>query len=282
MARKTAIPRRLPKPVAPDSAEREYYRLLRRYVERYIVLMKAGLEQVVPKLREQMVVAPRMDGKSLSVRRYDANAEKSIRALLESVGKKLATEFPDSTLTRWAESMVGHVNRIGKSNIAKLGEAVSLDVEPLLHDNDLSPYFRTVVENNVGLIKSIPQSRMVAFKNRLIQAMIRDASQDEIRKIIQENFDATRSQARLIARDQTNKLNAKVHEYRQRQLGGKRYRWRGSQDARERPDHRRLEGQVFYWSKPPITNRSTGARNNPGEDIQCRCWAEMIMEDVLQ
>lgn len=279
MSRRTPVPRRLPVPTSAASAEREYFRLLRPYVDRYIALMQEGLDRLLPTLRATVVRAP--DGRTDAQPRMDSNVERGLRALLASVGKQLATEYPDTTLARWAWVMVGNVNRNAKKNMERVAEKIGLAAEPLMRDNELSPFFRSVVEENVGLIKSIPASRLVAFKNQLVSAISRDATQADIRKMIQANFSATRNSARVIARDQTNKLNSSVDKYRQQQLGGTRYRWRGSKDGRERPDHLRLEGQVFLWSKPPITNRATGERNNPGQDIQCRCWAEMVLEDVV-
>jgi uncharacterized protein with gpF-like domain len=34
-----------------------------------------------------------------------------------------------------------------------------------------------------------------------------------------------------------------------------------------------LNGMKFSWTEPPITNKQTGARNNPGCDFGCRCLA---------
>jgi hypothetical protein len=46
-----------------------------------------------------------------------------------------------------------------------------------------------------------------------------------------------------------------------------RYIWRTEQDARVRPSHAANNGKIFSMDNPP----STG---NPGEDYNCRCWAE--------
>ena len=54
--------------------------------------------------------------------------------------------------------------------------------------------------------------------------------------------------------------------------GVTQFTWSSSHDRRVRPDHAALDGQIFDYDHPPITNRATGARNLPGQDYgPCRC-----------
>jgi len=277
----TRKPKILPKPVAPNSAERDYLRYINKYVKLYIDLMRTGLEEIIPDLKETA-------GKEMPQVRMDANVESRVRKLFDKIQAQLDDSFSDAMLRRWAKNMVGNVNRNSKKNTTraikagykKTGEVPNF--EPLMQDGKLSPYFENVVDENVGLIRSIPLHRLEPFKNQLVAVITKDRSYSEIKKIIIKHFGATRARAALIARDQVGKLNGQLNKYRQQQLGAKRYIWRSSADARERKDHRRLNNTVQLWSRPPIVNRSTGERGHPADDYQCRCWAEMVLEDILE
>ncbi len=48
-----------------------------------------------------------------------------------------------------------------------------------------------------------------------------------------------------------------------------RYIWRTVGDERVRDGHAGREGQVFLWNNPP-------EGGHPGEDYNCRCWAELV------
>ena len=279
MKRKTIIPKRLPRIHPPDAQEREYMRLILIYQREYERQVREGLKELIPTLKE---VAGQELPHTDSVDHFDVNIPRALGVMFELIGKRMKHQFPDDLLTRWAKHMIGNTNTNAKKNVKKVAEVVDINVEPLLRDDHLNPYFQNVVDENVALIRSIPENSMASFKNALTNAITQDLHNSTISEIIQKNFGTTRAKARLIARDQVGKLNGKLTQYRQEQLGGKRYVWRTSEDERVRKDHERLDGKTFFWDKPPVINRSTGARGNPGQDIQCRCHAEMVLEDVVQ
>lgn len=281
--RRRPIPKRLPRPSPPDAAEREYYRNVRRYAEAFIGKMRVDLKDLVPDLRDEIQEAQPVIARADSAQRMDAGGiEKSLRVLFDKITRDLKADFPDELLERWAWAMVDQVNKLGKKNIQKVAKRIEADVGPLLRDGQMTPFFRQVVGQNVGLIRSLSEDALPTLKNKLVAMIAADAKSDTIADAIQAYFGVTRTKAKGLARDQVSKLNGKVNEFRQKSLGGSRYTWRGSQDERERPDHRRLEGTVQLWSKPPIVDRASGRRGHPGEDFFCRCWAEMKVEDVLE
>ncbi|MBL6927817.1 MAG: hypothetical protein ISR44_01485 [Rhodospirillales bacterium] len=51
------------------------------------------------------------------------------------------------------------------------------------------------------------------------------------------------------------------------------YTWRTVQDGKVRSSHADREGKVFLWTKPP-------KGGHPGEDFNCRCWAEQNVAEA--
>lgn len=95
--------------------------------------------------------------------------------------------------------------------------------------------------------------------------------------LIQENYGVSKNKARFLARQETSMLLSEMREQRYQDVGSETYRWRGVDDERERHDHKDLNNKIFSWKSPPVSNRKTGARNHPGKDYGCRCWAEGII-----
>lgn len=98
-------------------------------------------------------------------------------------------------------------------------------------------------------------------------------SVEEIAARLLDRGGVSESRARLIARDQTLKLNGAITQTRQENAGIARYTWSTSLDERVREEHAALEGQEFEWTSPP-------AVGHPGEDFQCRCVAIPIIDDI--
>ncbi len=67
----------------------------------------------------------------------------------------------------------------------------------------------------------------------------------------------------------------KINQHLAFVLGRKRsgnsthYIWRTQEDGNVRSSHRENNGKIFSWDSPPPTG-------HPGEDFNCRCWAEPL------
>lgn len=275
--------------VPPDVVERQYRKYLNLYATTYVRLVRAHLKELIPELRE---TASTEKPEEITKIRMDVNVEERIRKLLELAAEQLDALFPVSKLRKWALAMIGGVNRGSKKNIQKslrTGYKNKKEVpnfEPLMRDGELTPYFQNLVDENVGLIKSIPQEKTAAFKNELVLLITQDANRKTIQEAIDKYVTHAKGKPSVIARDQIGKLNGQLNEYRQKQLGGKRYRWRTAKDSRvagnpsgrypkAKPSHWHRDGKVYLWANPP-------KGGHPGQRVQCRCWAEMILDDILE
>ena len=145
------------------------------------------------------------------------------------------------------------------------------------------PYLKaelTMFSNlNASLIKDMTDNAMARVQKDVMLGFSQGVRAEEIAENISKYIDpldgTVRSRARLIARDQVNKLNGQLTELRQSELGITRYVWRTVGDERVRDSHAKNDGKIFSWSDPPS---ETG---NPGEDVQCRCYAEPVISDLL-
>ena len=102
---------------------------------------------------------------------------------------------------------------------------------------------------------------------------------------IQHIAGVSEDRARLIARDQTSKINTAVNMARMESIGIEKYVWRTAKDNRVvgKPggkypeggamhgDHWEREGKVFRVDTPPHDG-------HPGYAINCRCYCEPIIE----
>lgn len=152
----------------------------------------------------------------------------------------------------------------------------ALGVELFYNEPWLETEMAAFTKMNVELIKSIPQKHFSDIEMTVQRGLKSGRSVRDLTKELNSTYKGSlrmkpRNRAELIARDQTMKLNGDLNHLRQANLGIKRYIWRTSQDERVRDEHQALEGRIFKWSEPPDVG-------HPGEDFQCRCTAEPIID----
>ena len=136
------------------------------------------------------------------------------------------------------------------------------------------------IRENVDLITSIATTQLDQVERIVREAATSGMRVETLRSRILERFDVSRSRAELIARDQVLKANSNLTQSRHKAAGVSSYVWSTSRDERVRDMHQDLEGQMFTYADPPVTNPQ-GDANHPGEDYQCRCVAIPVITDLV-
>lgn len=132
---------------------------------------------------------------------------------------------------------------------------------------NLDKYIKNWTVDNISKLRNEVTTN--AFGGRRTESLL---------KYIQDNHAVSQRKAVFLARQETSLLMSKFHESRNADIGVTTYQWRTSHDRRVRHDHRDLDKQIFSYSLPPVSDRRTGRRANPGEDFGCRCVAVGIIK----
>jgi len=183
--------------------------------------------------------------------------------------------YGEAAIQAMAEEQAAAVSGFNRRQMTR-SFSNALGVELFYNEPWLESEMAAFTKSNVSLVKSIPEKHLGNLE-RTVQSGLRSGrSVRDLTKELNSTYKGSlrmqpRNRAELIARDQTMKLNGDLNHLRQTNLGIKKYIWRTSQDERVRDEHQALEGKVFKWSDPPDVG-------HPGEDFQCRCTAEPIID----
>lgn len=132
--------------------------------------------------------------------------------------------------------------------------------------------------NNLKIyIKDFAQEETLILRQKAEDIVLSGTRAKDFTKIIEERFDVSTKKAKFLAKQEISLLTSKYKQVKYESVGVSKYKWSIS-NVRTRPDHKALNGKVFSFDDPPISNTSTGARNNPGEDFGCNCQAIPIIE----
>jgi SPP1 gp7 family putative phage head morphogenesis protein len=138
---------------------------------------------------------------------------------------------------------------------------------------------RSVIAENVSLIKSIPEQHLGAVEGIVLRSVQRGGDLASLVKDLQERHQVTRRRAELIARDQTNKATAMLQRTRQLELGIREAIWVHSGGGRHpRASHVRAgRDRVRFDLKTGWYDPEEQRYVLPGELINCRCVARPVV-----
>ena len=177
-------------------------------------------------------------------------------------------QIPDQSARQRLRRQLARIERDHRVRFREqMRRRVSLDVSSYLKHADVAPLMERAFDANWSLIKTIPPQAAQQLQRQL--GYMATFDRQKVIQAIDRTRTVTWRRARLIARDQNNKLVGQLSQVRQTGVGIKQYEWITSQDERVRPSHRELQGEVFDWDNPPVVG-------HPGEDIQCRCHASPV------
>ncbi|CAE15273.1 unnamed protein product [Photorhabdus laumondii subsp. laumondii TTO1] len=209
----------------------------------------------------------------------------SITSRLSRAIQKLANMSIADMAKRLSFGMVKRANDQNKDQTQKTYKsAFGIDLTGMLGDEVVKKQIDDAVKENIDLIKSIQTDFINDIGSKVFTNLFDGGRHENLVSLIRERGQVTESRAKLIARDQTAKLNSALTETRQKALGIDLYDWGGAGDERERDSHFVLNNMTCKYSDPTVYSddggktwkkrKSIGAfEGKPGDDYQCRCVA---------
>lgn len=277
------------KPVRPSKAcERAYLEDLRTLNR---ALRTITVEHVLPALRASF------PGKLTT----DADVPRRVQEIVGDVAKKFGGI--DKQAKRMADLAVKRSLGAVDERLARAcRDSVGVNIEHYLtKDGRIGKALGEKTLENVTLIKTIPEQfffgawktddetgKVTKTRLGLVDHVANNwregARWESLADDVEELYGVSEGRARVIARDQTAKLNSAFNQIRQTDVGIEEYEWLASDDERTREDHWDLNGTRHRWDEPgPLKGTIGGEPCHPGEDVQCRCDAAAFIDlDALE
>lgn len=142
--------------------------------------------------------------------------------------------------------------------------------------------YRTVIAQQVALIRSIPQKFLTDVQTSVWQAVMKGSDMAGLEREIRRNYGMSWRRAAMIATDQTHKARAVFEETRRAEIGIEEAEWVHTGAAHEpRPEHVRWGRQrKRYKIKQGMWSDVDNAWVWPGTAIRCHCVSRSIFPGV--
>lgn len=201
--------------------------------------------------------------------------------LIASAMSFLFSKWQNERVSAGASRIAGEfVQSSLKKSERDLKKSAGIDV--FSGNSTLQDYLKASAQQNTQLIKSIPTKYLEEVQTLVMANMRSGMRPGYIEKALQEQFGVTQRRAKMIARDQTSKIQGELNRKQQQGAGFTHFRWLTSHDSRVRHDHDVFEHRVtkygkgvYLWSDLPLEK---GVPVSPGSPINCRCTAIPVSE----
>ena len=153
-------------------------------------------------------------------------------------------------------------------------------------NQQLQDYLEAAAFQNANLIKSIPAQYLEQVQNIVVGNMRQGMRPSYIEGELVKQFGITSRRAKLIARDQTSKIQGEMNRIRQTNSGLVYFQWVTAHDERVRHSHTVAGDKmtpygkgVYRWDDLPVVD---GVPTFPGQPINCRCIAKPVTEAQVE
>lgn len=237
----------------------------------YLKILRSMLRQLAAQVRSDVLPVAIAELKAQQAeRKFQRDIDADIFTRLSAYAQMLSTV---------ASNMVNRILRLEgqrhtRQFAANAKRALGVDLGAVVREEDLEGLLATASVRNAALIKGLADETVKRVANTVTTALMQGTPASVLQKTLAADFGFSDKRAKVIARDQTAKLNSDMNRFRDGQAGLDKYRWRTSQDERVRPLHRSLDGKIYKWGEP------TGAESGlpPGQPVLCRCVAQAVVE----
>lgn len=257
---------RLLKPIKPSHKVELWYKT--QLLAIVAQLRRVAREELLPELKRlEPLYAKAADGLARDAQVPRRSLETTFSRMAQRFGgiMQTAQRLSDLAVERNADAVDERLK-------AAIKASLSIDISPVLNQSGpILDAMKAATKANIELITSIPDQYFDKLGEAVSKNMEAGMRFEDLAKEVERIGDVTESRAKLIARDQTSKMNGAFNQARQTSLGIEKYIWQTSGDERVRDDHAKNDGETFRWDKAPLTG-------HPGEDINCRCVAIPVFD----
>lgn len=257
-------------PLNPNAGLRVWYR---KRLERMIEAMHRSVQKWI-------LAAYRANEPAVAELASDETPSAAIRKVIEKLTGKWLSQF-DKGAKELADYFALAANKRTDAALQAILERAGISIGKFKMTAAQRDVIEAAVQENVGLIKSIPQEYLKNVEGDVMRAVQVGGAAGDLAKKLEKNYGVSMRRAKLISRDQTAKATSVMGRARYLELGIEKAIWRHSSAGKvPRKTHLRNDGKEYSvtegWFDPDV-----GEFIQPGALINCRCTSKPIIPGFI-
>lgn len=218
--------------------------------------------------------------RTLSAMTTDAPADLAVQISLPEAQAATVLLTVRARLARWAAIIEAWHRARWRANVLA---ATRVDLSTLIGPADARETLETVIERNVGLIKSVSDETRRRVADAVYRGLQNRTPARDLARELREAVALERRRALRIAADQNVKITSALNEERRRQAGIMAWEWVHSGKKHPREDHKARNG-LLYSDDPADAGTEyegqtvrTPPEDRPGQLPYCGCTSRAVL-----
>lgn len=220
----------------------------------------------------------RLDKLPYDVRMAISASEAKMKITLASIQKKLDSFYPSKISDQLK------IDELFDTTLWSVGEKIKSQLKGIVVAPELTKEqrrdFSAAYSKNLQLyIQDWTEKEILTLRKTVELHALEGGRRDTLAKIIEQSYGSSKSKAKFLAKQETSLMLSHFKATQYKSSGIDEYKWKcvtGTPLHPVRPLHKILDGRIFRFDNPPVTDKY-GNKNNPGCDYGCRCFAKPIV-----
>ena len=207
---------------------------------------------------------------------------KIISELVKEFKKKFAKRYSEKRIKKFIKDLYIKASRYNRTILNnELEKSIGIKIDDIVKSDGLQMFIEAKAIETTKYYQKYINETSATLETSLLRYAGAGMAFEEMIYNLQKEAKKGSYRAELIARNEIKTLNTQLTKKRAKKMGVKKAAWRGTLDERERECHRAREGKVYDIDKG-CYHSCDGKTISPGEEINCRCVAELVVDDLLK
>jgi len=198
--------------------------------------------------------------------------------LSKAFTKKINKQFSSDRINKFVKDLYRETNTFNKNQFSGTVSAnLGVDLDDVLKTDGLNSFVNAKTLESRNMIEKLKNDTIASYRQNTLRRMSAGASLVDLFQQVKKDTGLKLKNGDLIARNELKAFNSELSKKRAENVGITRAIWRTAEDERVRSCHRFLEGKEYTVGKG-LKCPDGDTLIEPGEEINCRCVAEYIVE----
>ena len=198
--------------------------------------------------------------------------------LVKEFQRSINLQFNEKRIKKYIQKLYKQNNSMNDKQFYKsLESGIGLDIKSIIKTDGTNTFVNAKSLETTGQIIKFQNESILNYTQNVQRLMGAGKSLDTLYEEVENQSGKNKNKSEIVSRNELKTFNSQLSDKRAENVGITKAIWRAVIDERSRPCHKVRDGMEYDIAKG-LYSSCDGKTIKAGEEINCRCFAEYIVE----